>query len=60
MNEEERKEDLQKDTRKFCRLMDMFTILLVVISWMSTDVKAHQIVHLYKCSLLYVNCTFIP
>lgn len=56
----EEKEDLQKDSRKFCKSMDIFTVLIVVmVSWMCTDVRIYQIVYLCICSLLYINFTSV-
>lgn len=43
---EERREELQKITRKVWELMDMFTILIVVmVSKVYTDVRIYQTVH---------------
>lgn len=51
-----RREELQKDTRKICKLMAVFTVLIaVMVSWLYSDVKTYQIVYLSMCSLLYVN-----
>ena len=54
--------DLQRSLRKFCKVIDVFFILIVVIIlYVNIDVKigtAHKIVHLKYVLLLYVN--FVP
>lgn len=48
----------QWGTRKLLVVMEMFIISMVVmVSWVQTDVKTYETVHFNLCSLLYINFT---